>query len=241
MSNEIIKTEERQQNAVSTTSPAKLLEIAVNANADIDKLEKLMNLQNIWEMKQAKREFYQALSSFQSQAPSIKKRKTGHNYKYAPLGDIIEQVKTFLHKAGLSYRFEQDHSNGIQVTCCINHVGGHSELTTMSANVDTSGSKNGIQGIGSTVSYLQRYTLTSALGIVTADEDIDGRLPEKQMEVITALQAKELEKAIAKAGSTVDEFCAHPAVNVDELKDFPKHRYVDAINWMKPCTAGLPE
>ncbi len=44
----------------------------------------------------------------------------------------------------------------------------------MSAGKDASGSKNDIQQKGSTQTYLQRYTLIGALGLSTADEDVDG-------------------------------------------------------------------
>ena len=45
----------------------------------------------------------------------------------------------------------------------------------MSAPADSSGSKNPVQQIGSTMTYLQRYTLIGALGLTTADKDDDGR------------------------------------------------------------------
>ena len=49
----------------------------------------------------------------------------------------------------------------------------------MEVQADKSGSKNVIQAVGSAVTYGQRYTLIGALGITTADEDIDGRLPDE--------------------------------------------------------------
>ena len=73
-------------------------------------------------------------------------------------------------------RFEQDHTNGITVTCIVSHLDGHSESTTMSASADKTGGKNEVQAIGSTVTYLQRYTLIGSLGITTADDDMDARI-----------------------------------------------------------------
>ena len=46
----------------------------------------------------------------------------------------------------------------------------------MTALADKTGSKNAVQAIGSTVTYLQRYTLIGALGITTADDDMDARI-----------------------------------------------------------------
>ena len=185
--------------------PAQLLQIAVENGADVDKLGKLMDMQERFNAAQAKTDFYQAFSGFQSEVPAITKKKSGHNIKYAPLSDIVEQIKPFLQKHGLTYRFEQDHSEGIQVTCIVTHISGHSEKATMKAAPDDSGKKSAVQAIASTVTYLSRYTLTSALGITTADEDMDGRLPPP--EIITEDQSAELKTLLQETDSDVKKFC----------------------------------
>jgi hypothetical protein len=45
----------------------------------------------------------------------------------------------------------------------------------MKAPKDTSGSKNAIQSIASTITYLQRYTLFAATGLAADDQDDDGK------------------------------------------------------------------
>lgn len=192
-------------NEVAIQNPAQLMQIAVEKDADVDKLEKLMQLQERWNAGQAKTGFYEAFTKFQSELPVIEKRKTAHNTKYAPLSDIVEQIKPMLLANGLSFRFEQNHSDGIEVTCVVTHSLGHSERTTMKASADTSGSKNSVQAIASTVTYLSRYTLTSALGISTADEDMDGRLPPP--EIITEEQASELKGLLQEVDANVKAFC----------------------------------
>lgn len=181
MSNELLARNE-QMPANNVATPATLLELAINKGADIDQLEKLMALQERYDAKQAKSMFLLAMTEFQSIVPRITKSKTGHNFSYAPLADIVEQIKSSMQKCGLSFRFEQNHENGIEVTCVVSHIEGHCEKTTMKAGADKSGSKNDVQAVGSTVQYLQRYTLTGALGLTTADEDIDGRLPHESIE-----------------------------------------------------------
>lgn len=159
--------------------PMNLIDKAVTNGADLANIEKLMELQDKWESKQAKKSFYEALAKFQKECPTLTKTKKGHNYMYAPLGDIVAQIKDVLFNNGLSFRFEQNHNDGITVTCIVSHLDGHSEKTTMTALADKSGSKNDVQAIGSTVTYLQRYTLIGALGISTADEGMDARLPDE--------------------------------------------------------------
>lgn len=167
----------------------RLLELAITNSAPIENLERLMALQERWEAGNARKEFYAALSKFQSEIPVIPKR--GHasfqhrdgkgktEYDFAKLEDITEAIKPFLFANGLSYRFETNTQQGaIDVVCIVTHLSGHSERTKMNGGADNSGSKNLIQQFASTVSYLKRYTLCGALGITTAEEDDDAATAE---------------------------------------------------------------
>lgn len=213
MSGELITQEQQAPLPMRHESqqPMRLLELAINKDADIEKLERLMAMQTQWDERNAKREFLSAMARFQSKCPDVKKMKQGHNYKYAPLAYIVAQVRDLIAECGLCYRFEQDHEKGIRVTCIVSHESGHSESNTMVAAPDTSGSKNAIQAIGSTVQYLMRYTFVGAFGITTADEDIDARLPEKveQEEQVNRNEVITKMKDIIKArGNTDVEFLA---------------------------------
>lgn len=70
----------------------------------------------------------------------------------------------------------------IEVTCIVTHKDGHSERTSMIGPEDHSGSKNKIQAIGSSASYLERYALKGAFGLTTTDSDPDGhkKKPKEQ-------------------------------------------------------------
>lgn len=196
---------ENQELVKIESSPMGLMEIALQKGADINTLERLMDLQQKWEAKESRKMFFDALSRFQASCPDIeKKQKVNYplkeggviNYKFAPLGDIVSQIRNLLLDTGLSYRWEIDNKeNGITVTCIISHLAGHSEKTEMTAQKDSSGKKNDIQQHASTVTYLKRYTLTCALGIATADEDIDGRL-NGNVDVNTDNFYKDTEKAL---------------------------------------------
>jgi len=172
----------KKDNVITMDSSAsryqKLMEIAISSNADVDKLEKVMDLQDRWEKKEAKKSFTAAMARFQAQCPTIKKTKTGHNFKYAPMSDVIDQVKGLESDCGLSHRFEQDtQKDSISITCVVSHIDGHSEKLRLEALADQTGSKNAVQAIGSTITYLQRYSFLGSFGIATADEDMDGRIP----------------------------------------------------------------
>ncbi len=68
----------------------------------------------------------------------------------------------------------------VEVTCIVTHRDGHSERTTMTGPEDHSGFKNLIQSRGSSMTYLERYTLIGAFGLTTVDTDTDGAQPKKK-------------------------------------------------------------
>lgn len=225
MENKIVTIE---QNEIAVqSSPMRLVEMAIQSGADIEKLEKLMDLQDRWEAKQTKKSFLEAMSSFQRVCPDILKKKKAHNSNYAPLGDIVAHIREPLSDCGLSYRFEQKHDNGVSVRCIVSHVDGHSESTTMTAQADTSGSKNSIQAIASTVTYLSRYTLCAALGIVTADADMDGRLPDEMKTTIDQSQVQQLYDLLCDEGGIFTEKGqkVSKAFKFTYLKDIPSKKF----------------
>ena len=180
-----MKSEKNGSEVAIKTSPLTLIEMAIEKGASIENLEKLMALQERWESNQAKKTFLIAMSEFQSRCPVMQKGKTVNfknstgsitTYKYATLGSITETISSLLKDCGLSYRWEtKEGEKGITITCTVSHIDGHSETNSMTAAMDDSGRKNKIQQQGSTMSYLQRYTLIGALGISTADGDNDGQ------------------------------------------------------------------
>lgn len=168
-------------------SPSQLMAIALNAKADPEVLKKLMDLQERWDANQARKAYVEAMAAFKRDAPSVLKRDklvdyhNGTKFRHATLGSITDQLTGLMSKHGLHASFEthtDDKQTLIKVTCHITHVDGHRESTTLSGPPDDSGKKNKIQQVGSSVTYLQRYTLLAALGIATADQDdADARDP----------------------------------------------------------------
>lgn len=187
------------------TTPDQLIEMAINKDLDIEKLSKLMEMRKQWEADQARKSFFNALNEFQANVPELRKTKKvtfettkgKTEYNYAPLSDITRQIKDVCKTFGLSYRWEiQDNKDEIRVTCLVTHLDGHTETTTMTANPDGSGSKNPIQARGSAIEYLKRYTIIGALGLSTADSDVDGELPPIDLDILHQQYMREYNKLI---------------------------------------------
>jgi hypothetical protein len=167
-------------------TPMHMLNVAVQQGADLDKLQKLMDLQDRWEANQARKAFIAAMAGFKAEPIAILKSKQvsipgGAKFAHATLADVCDGVCASLSRHGLSHKWEthQD-GNYITVTCIVTHELGHSERVTLSAPPDDSGKKNGIQQVASTVTYLQRYTLMAATGLAARDMDDDGRGASKK-------------------------------------------------------------
>lgn len=166
------------------TTPGYLLQIAVQQGADLDKLERLMALQERWEAMEAKRAFVAAMAAFKAEPMTIfKKKQVGYTtkdgdfvgYTHARLADVTDVVVPAMGRHGLSHRWDIRQDAGrVHVACVITHQLGHSERVEMDCPPDTSGKKNPLQQIASATSYLQRYTLLAVTGMATKDMDNDG-------------------------------------------------------------------
>jgi hypothetical protein len=155
----------------AAVTPMDMIQQAVASGGGVDMVEKLMTLQERWEASQGRREFDQAIAAAKAEIPIIQKNRQAHNGKYADFAAYARVVDPILSRHGLSYRFRSTQENGIRVTCILSHSAGHFEESTLVGPEDKSGSKNAIQAIGSTLTYLQRYTLIQALGLAASDDD----------------------------------------------------------------------
>lgn len=186
MSNEVITVDEQRPVAV-TTSPLAMVADAVQRGTDPATIKALMDLAERHEANEARKAYEVAINEFKANPPTIKKNKDVlHNgvfkYRHATLDNASTAIAAALHKVGISHRWdtEQTPDGKIKVTCVLTHIKGHSERTPLEAMPDSSGGKNSIQAVGSTVSYLQRYSLLAATGVSVADDtDDDGRQGKK--------------------------------------------------------------
>lgn len=228
-------------------TPMQMLQIAVEQGADLDKLSKLMDLQERWEANEARKAFVAALNAFKAEPPKLSKNKhvsyvskktqETTEYYHATLDQVCNVVGAALAKHNLSYRWETDQLDGglISVTCILTHTLGHSERVTLKAGRDESGGKNNIQAVGSTVSYLQRYTLLAITGLAAADQDDDGKHDGSGDDdvSITAEQKEQLIELIRQTNSDTKKLLAFvfpkadpPITNLDEI---PVARFPDTL------------
>jgi hypothetical protein len=196
--------------------------VAMDKDADITKLEKMLDMQERILNRNAKQQFTADLAAMQIELPRVVEKGEGHNKaKYALLEDINDTIRPVLQKYGFAVTFRVKHeSNVMWITTVLSHRDGHSEETSIPLSLDASGSKNAVQAVGSTISYGKRYGICMMLNISTG-EDNDGqglaanKEPAKQT-ITDSRLAKAIEKI--KAGEyTLDRLHAAYALNDDQL------------------------
>lgn len=210
-----------------------LLQQAVSAGTSPETLEKLVALQERMMAHDARSQFVAALSDFQARCPVIVKRKAVKDrggrllYSFAPLEDIIAQVRPLLCELGLSYSFDTEtYDDGrLVVTCIIRHAAGHAEETVFSVPATQGHNTNAAQNAGIQMTYGKRYAFTGALGITTADTDEDGN--SEKLKPISADKAADLLALVDEVGANLDQFLVY--LRVAKIEDLPEADYSRAV------------
>lgn len=232
----VVKTEDNAVQSYEGGVLAVIERAARDQSVDVDKLERLLAMQERVQARDAKMAYTTALAEMQPKLPIITERgkilnKAGETQStYATWEDINEIIKPILADHGfcLSFRGRKDGTDIITVGI-LSHKAGHSEETEVSLPADNSGSKNVVQGIGSSKSYGKRYAAFDLLNITTRGEDDDGR--KAGLKTITEAQDQEIEALIDKSGADRLKFMRYFGVNA--IGDLPADRYDRAIALLK--------
>lgn len=114
---------------------------------------------------------FKALATFQQEVPIIHKGTQGYGYSYADLTAIFSTINPLLKKHGLGFTQLVGDNN---IKTIIFHIESGEQLetvTTIPSGVTLKG-MNDFQVLGSAITYIRRYALSSALGLIT-DKDLD--------------------------------------------------------------------
>jgi hypothetical protein len=209
------------------TSPLSIVNAAL-ASGDVEIYREAVALAKELDAIAARKAFDNAMADAKGEIPTIKRNrsvdagekngKQGPKYRFEDLAEIATTVDPILTKHGLSYRYRvaSPINAPVTVTCIVSHRAGHFEETTLTAGRDDGPGRNAIQQVGSTITYLQRYTLKAALGLAVSHDD-DGIGAEGQDEPaeyvapagsISRAQVEELRLALQDRGASERAFLA---------------------------------
>ena len=211
-----------------SVTPMQMLQVAVEKGHGLDQIEKLMELERRWKDDRAREAYYLALAEFKKKPITVTKDKknTQYNSMYTTIGNLVNTVNAAMAPFGLNARWSLDQSDGITVTCILSHTLGHSESVSMSGPPDESGSKNQLQQIKSTITYLELTTFQAVTGVVSQDANLDDD-GSGAAETISADQIKDLEALISEVGAKKAAFLK--TCQIDKLENLPVHMFKGAV------------
>lgn len=114
---------------------------------------------------------YKSLANFQQEVPVIHQPTKGYGYTYSDLTTILGVINPLLKKHSLGFT---QLLNGQELKTIIFHVESGEQIESIISipkDVKLKG-MNDFQVLGSAITYLRRYSLAGALGLVT-DKDAD--------------------------------------------------------------------
>ncbi len=206
-------------------------EIALDPKVDVEKMKAVIALQKDLMATTAKMRFDEAFAKMQGELPVVQKsgkititeknnpKNVIQQTKYAQWDEINEAIRPILSKYGfaLSFRTETIQGVGLKIVGKLSAFG-HDETSEFTFPADTTGSKNNVQGYGSSNSYGKRYTACNLLNITTrdgAERDDDGIAADDDFD-------DGIEKVSQKQADDIRELCE--AVGMDVRKLFQKYR-----------------
>ena len=183
-----------------------LLEKAVDAKSAVEVIERLQVMRREMRAEQAKEAYDRAMAAFQADCPVIVKQKGvpdrsgGVAYRYAPLEDIVAQIKPFLLKHGFSYTLDTDvtsEAGWVIAKCIITHCAGHQSISSAKFPLGTkTGIMSDTQVYAAALTFASRRVLCNAFGIVVAGEDSEERMAKIKPRGPSALSGEGNAKAL---------------------------------------------
>lgn len=203
---DLSQVSDRREVALANDSTALIAVIeraARDPNIDIDKMERLLAMQERVFARTAEAEYNEAMASCQAEMPRIVPRspneQTGSMYAALDEIDRIARPIYTRHGFALSFGTEDCPTPAFyRQTCVITHRAGHSRTCRADLPIDNVGlkgnpNKTGVQGFGSTMSYGQRYITKLVFNIVIGGEDLDGNGAALSKEQITQIEKRMIE------------------------------------------------
>jgi len=223
---------------------ARVMQLA-ERGVDPDTVGKMVDLYEKVHGIQAKQEFNRAMLAIQKHMAThrvpmrgiVVVSKQGVTKPYALLEDIQRVLNPVCFDNGISYGFDTEATGkAFLVTMTIRHVTGHSEDVRTTLPLDDSGSKNMVQGVGSTESYGMRYCAIKgfALPRFMLDDDGVGTPTEpKEVEPVNEEQLANLSAVWDEVVAQVDEPAFFRYFECEKLADMPASSYDEALGMLE--------
>lgn len=244
---EIIQAVDAPPVAVAQTESAAIFSLIERAardpNVDIDKMERLMQMQERVMERQAKTAYATAMAAAKAEIMPVVRNKRNDQTKsnYADLAAIADAIDPIITKHGFSLTFDTDECpkpNHQRVVCDVFHSSGHTrrhhaDIPDDGAGFKGTANKTATHAFGSSNSYGRRYLKIMIFDVATKDDN-DGNRPRPTVpmsELITEEQAAALRTALEFKGRTEADFCQ--IMKSDQIESLQASRFNGAMAWVK--------
>lgn len=208
---------------------------AADPNVDVDKLERLLAMQERVLAREAEQAFNASLLAAQDEIRPIyrNKKNSSTNSTYADLEAVSDAIDPIFRNHGFSSSFgtaDCPMEAHYRVTCRLSHIGGHSRDYQADVPADLAGikgnqNKTATHGFGSALSYGRRYLKLLIADVPTTDDDGkaaggSGPIDKEQLRVLNGLcDAVSADKAA---------FCRY--LKIDALPELDALHYNNAVH-----------
>lgn len=168
---------------------------ALNPDVDVEKMERLYEMKEKIDAKNAEVLFNLAMNQAQSEMGRVSADATNNQTRsnYATYGKLDKVLRPIYSRHGFSLSFDtgtQQRDNSEHIICYVSHSGGHTRQYTIDVDSSGKGAKGGdvmtkTHATGSAMSYGMRYLLKMIFNVAIGAEDDDGNAAGSQTEYIT--------------------------------------------------------
>ena len=190
----IAEVQHSQSLAVPENSPAGMMLAAMARGASLEQVEKMMDLQERWEKREAEKAFRDDFAAFRGENVIIPKTKfvdrgRGGSFDQAEYDQVCGRLSPALSRHGFGFRHNQRFgtrrmmTEGVEsdigwvwVTCYLEHRKGHAETLELEGPPGELSVNTPTQNMQTTASYLKRQSLLAITGTATGGEDDESRM-----------------------------------------------------------------
>lgn len=222
-----------------TPEPSAVLAVIARAAADpsvdVDKMDRLLQMQERVLARQAEVEFNAAMADAQSEMGRISADATNPQTrsKYATYGKLDSVLRPIYTRHGFALSFDEADSpkpDHVRVVCRVSHKAGHNHVYKTDMPADGKGAKGGdvmtkTHAVGAAKQYGMRYLLKGIFNVAIGDEDRDGNDPAEP--TLTAKQVADMEALLSEVGADREKFLKY--MKVGALGEILAKNYAAAV------------
>ncbi len=247
---ELIAQSDSQLPQVQSTQTLMLVieKVAAMPEMDMDRIERLFEMNERMIKRQAETEYNAAMARAQGAMQSVATNKQNDHTKsgFANLEAVHTVCKPIWTHHGFSVSSTlrpSKEANHIMVACEVRHSSGFKQVFENDWPLDLAGTqgkvnKTAIQAMGSTSTYARRYTELMIFDIAIKHEDQDGNQPKANPgdQTLTKPQIDNLRNAMKMASVSDADFCKK--AQIQRVEDLQQGRLQGSIRMLKNFAQG---